>query len=246
MSDSASDRWSSASASPAIACGRAAHLGARAVHEDADRATSARTAELIRRAARAPAPQWDVRNPVGIGFAPVGIRCRRPAAAEHRISGPVVRALERPARARGLRADLRATGSRARGSRGRMTTNGSRIGCRCCRTISMIGTTNARPPDQQTPQFLAGGEPVGAGESYAGRSSCRFELPRVFLGFETVFLYRRSDGVMSKAQLAHCDHRAGRSACLARVAYGAAVSSAACYKLKKTRIVEKRVLAARR
>ena len=47
------------------------------------------------------------------------------------------------------------------------------------------------PPDQQTPNFLRGGEPVALyGLTPAG--DLRFFLPKVFLGFETVFYDRTS------------------------------------------------------
>jgi len=180
-------------------------------------------------------PQWDVRNPVGTGF----------ALSASRIGGLKLPNIEYP--------DKLITSWNDR-----PTPAG--LGPICAHwqpRTSFAGTYDGKwqqerlpllpldfddryyqcaPTDQQTPQFLMGGEPVAL-INFTPGGELRFELPRVVLGFET-FYYTGERQLHDRPKL----HTVTIEPDFPRVSlvwHTALPCHPKVYKLKNTRIIQK-------
>lgn len=131
-------------------------------------------------------PTWDVRNPVGCGY----------GGAERNIEGRPLPNIENP------KALIRRWSDRPEPA------GFGPLACHWQQRQQWAGTYDEKwqqerlpllphdfddrhyqctPSDQQAPQFLRGGEPVALRNLTPGGGDVRFFLPRVFLGFETIF-----------------------------------------------------------
>lgn len=95
------------------------------------------------------------------------------------------------------------------------------------------------PVDQQAPQFLKGGEPVTL-VNLTPQGQLRFELPRVFLGFETFFY--TGDRQMHERPKLHTVIIEPDFPRVSLVWHTALACHPKVYKLEKTRIVQKQLL----
>jgi hypothetical protein len=131
-------------------------------------------------------PAWDVRNPVGCGY----------AAAEKNLDGQQLPNIEHPKQL------IRRWNDRPEPA------GLGPLACHWQQRQQWAGTYDEKwqqerlpllpndfddrhyqcaPADQQAPQFLRGGEPVALRNLTPGGGDVRFVLPRVYLGFETMF-----------------------------------------------------------
>lgn len=96
------------------------------------------------------------------------------------------------------------------------------------------------PADQQAPQFLAGGEPVMLINLWPHGEMLRFELPRVILGMETFF----SDGqrLLHERPALHTVIVEPDRSRVALVWHSALPCHPKVHKLLKTRVIEKRLV----
>lgn len=184
-------------------------------------------------------PQWDVRNPLGTGFAlartgldglplpnieypeqPVGSWKDRPAPAGF---GPLCAHWQPRAQLAGTYDD--------KWQRERLPLLPDDFDDRYYQCA---------PADQQAPQFLKGGEPVAL-MNLTPAVELRFELPRVFLGFETLF-YTGERQSHDKAKL-HTVIIEPDGPRVSLVWHTALPCHPKVHKLNRTRITQKRLLA---
>ncbi|GAA4354409.1 DUF2169 domain-containing protein [Variovorax defluvii] len=188
-----------------------------------------------RRSAR---PQWDARNPAGTGFV-------LDAAGAEGVRLPNIEYADRPVQGWSDRPAPAGFGP---------------LGVHWQPRLSLAGTYDERwmrerqpllphdfddrhyqcaPADQQSPQFLAGGEPVAL-VHLARQPELRFTLPRVLLRLDTFF----SDGTrtMHARPRLHTVILEPSALRVSLVWHSALPCHTKVHKLQKTRIVEKRVL----
>lgn len=185
-----------------------------------------------------PNPQWDIRNPVGTGFA-------RSAA---RLDGLKLPNLEYPEHL-------------IRGWDDRPPPAGTGPICTHWEPrVRLAGTYDERwqqerfpllpddfddrhyqcaPPDQQAPRFLVGGEPVTL-VNLSPAAELRFALPRVVLRFETFFYTGERQGhELPKLHTVIVEPDLPR---VSLVWHSALPCHPKVYKLEKTRITQKQVI----
>jgi hypothetical protein len=185
-----------------------------------------------------PSPQWDVRNPLGTGF----------ALHASRIDGMKLPNIEYPDQRLRNWEDRPAPAS---------------FGPVCAHwqpRAALAGTYDAKwqqerfpllpedfddrhcqcaPADQQAPQFLGGGEPVVLINLTPG-GELRFTLPRVFLGFETFFT--NGERQLHERPRLHTVIIEADFPRVSLVWHSALACHPKVYKLDKTRIIEKRIV----
>lgn len=187
-------------------------------------------------------PQWDVRNPVGTGF----------ALSASRIDGLRLPNIEYPDKLitkwndRPVPAGL---GPLCAHWQPRASFTGTYDDKWLQERFPLLPLDfddryyQCAPPDQQTPQFLKGGEPASLINLTPG-GELRFELPRVFLGFET-FFYTGERQLHDRPKL----HTVIIEPDFPRVSlvwHTALPCHPKVYKLNKTRIIQKQDLRAER